>query len=649
MTHRNLCVLVVLSLSIITLSAQDSPITLHVDAREAPRRIFHVQMQIPALPGALTLYYPKWLPGNHRPTGPIVNLVNFHMSAAGQLVPWQRDDVDMYAFHCQLPAGANSLEVSFDYVSPSHGPGRFDPVSTDQVAILNWNVVLLYPKGKSAADYTYRTTLRLPQGWKFGTALPVERETADAVEFSPVPLTMLVDSPLLAGAHYRAIPLPSPGAPPQEIDLAADSAAAIDLPQDLIDHYKQLTAEAGVLFGAHHYRDYHFLVTLSDVENGSGLEHHESSDNRIPERTLIEANGRELIASLLPHEFTHSWNGKYRRPAGLLTSDYQQPMKGNLLWVYEGLTNYLGEVLAARSGLATPEQARESLALTAAGMKMQAGRNWRSLEDTAVSVQMLMEAPGEWNALRRSADYYPEGVLLWLEADTIIRNETHGQRSLDDFCKSFFGLPSGAPTVKTYELPDVVAALNQTANYDWAAFFKDRVSSVAPQAPLKGIEQSGWQLVFTDTLNDLSRASEEEDHSLDLRTSLGLMLHLADDKKDAATISDVIPGTPAADAGLAPGMKLLAVDGRRFSRAILHDALKTHKAFQVLAENIGYYKTYSLNYSGGLRSPHLVRNGSDTDLLSEIMKPHADSRRQIKVHLSFPIEVSRTSARSRHS
>ncbi|HEV2115648.1 MAG TPA: M61 family peptidase, partial [Terriglobales bacterium] len=426
-------------------AAQNAPITLNVDAREAPRRIFHVRLSFPVSAGPLTLYYPKWLPGNHRPTGPIANLVGLHFSASGQVIPWNRDDVDMYAFHVNVPAGASTLEAGFDYVTPSHGPGRFDPVSTDQLMILNWNVVLLYPAGKPARDFTYNATLELPAGWKFGTALPVSSHSSSAVAFAPAPLNTLIDSPVLAGANYRAVPLPAPGSPPQELDIAADSAAVLEIPEESVADYTRLMAEAGALFGAHHYRDYHFLLTLSDVEPPNGLEHHESSDDRAPERTLIDPSLRKLMASLLPHEYAHSWNGKYRRPAGLATPDYQQPMKGELLWVYEGLTTYLGEVLAARSGLYTPAQFREQLALTAAQMDHRAGRLWRPLEDTAVAAQILYEAPREWTSWRRSADFYPESELTWLEADTIIRKQTNGRRSLDDFCRAFEGPPSGPP------------------------------------------------------------------------------------------------------------------------------------------------------------------------------------------------------------
>ncbi|HKW25404.1 MAG TPA: hypothetical protein VJN48_06440 [Terriglobales bacterium] len=614
--------LAVVSLLVAVSVAQNGPITLNVDAREAPRRIFHARLTFPVSAGPLTFYYPKWLPGNHRPTGPIANVTGLRFSAGGKVIPWNRDDVDMYAFHVNVPTRASTLEVSFDYVTPSHGPGRFDPVSTDQLMILNWNVVLLYPAGKPVRDFTYNATLELPPRWKFGTALPVSGHSDDTVTFAPAPLNTLVDSPVLAGANYRAVPLPTPGAPPQELDIAADSAAALEIPQASVADYNRLMAEASALFGAHHYRDYHFLLTLSDVEPPNGLEHHESSDDRAPERTLLDPNLRLLMAGLLPHEFVHSWNGKYRRPAGLATSDYQQPMKGELLWIYEGLTTYLGEVLTARSNLYTPVQFREQLALTASDMSHRAGRIWRPLEDTAVSAQILYEAPREWTAWRRSADFYPESELIWLEADTIIRRQTNGRRSLDDFCRAFEGPPSGPPEMKPYTLDDVITTLSQVAPYAWRGFFQGRVFDVAPRSPLGGIEQGGWRLVYNDTPNELLQAGEKFAHGMDLTSSIGMVIH-QEKKEDEGTIIDVIPGMAAAAAGVAPGMKLVAVNGRKWSPEVLLAALKARGPLQLLVENIGYYKTYSLNYHEGPRFPHLERVLGQPDVLGEIVESRA--------------------------
>ena len=619
-----LLAVIVLAAAASLLAQNSAPIALDVDATEAAQRILHARLVFPANPGPLTLYYPQWLPGNHRPSGPVANLVNLHLAAQGQPVAWHRDEVDMYAFHLQVPAGATSLQATLDYVTPSKNGGRFDPASTDQLAIFNWNLVVLYPQGRPAADYIYKASLRLPAGWKFGTALPVASSSGDVVEFQPVALTTLIDSPVIAGAHYRVIELATAGAPRQEMDVAADSEAALQASAQTINHYRKLMAEVHALFGAQHYREYHFLYTLSDAEGSSGLEHHESSDDRAPERSLVDEKLLLLMAGLLPHELVHSWNGKYRRPAGLSTPDYQQPMKGNLLWVYEGLTTYLGEILTARSGLYTPEQFREALASTAAGMAHRAGRSWRPLEDTAVSVQTLSLAANEWTSERRSVDYYPESELIWLEADTMIRRQTKGQRSLDDFCRAFFGPPSGPPALKTYTLEDVVAALNQVAPYNWASFFQQRVYTLAPRAPLGGIEQGGWRLVYTDQPNAITQAAEKQFHVLDLENSLGLTLSLGNEK--AAAVSDVVPGMPAPAAGIAPGMTLLAVNGRKFSPAVLRDVLQSRQPLQLLVQNVGYYKTHTIAYRDGPRSPHLVRDASLPDVLSDIIKPKAPAQ-----------------------
>jgi predicted metalloprotease with PDZ domain len=599
-------------------------IQLHVDAREAPRRVFHARLTIPAAPGPLTLYYPQWLPGNHRPTGPINNVVELRFQAAGKPVAWRRDDVNMYAFHCDVPAGANSVEVSFDYVTPSRGPGRFDPASTDQLMIFNWNLVTLYPAGKPAADYTFQATLDLPVNWKFGTPLRVagtvrvSGETPNRIQFEPVSLVTLIDSPVVAGAHYRMIPLTSPGAPPQELDIAADTDSALELSPDLIDRHKRLVAEAAALFGAHHYSRYHFLITLTDVAGGSGLEHHESSDDRMALRAFIDPDLRKLSAGLLPHEFVHSWNGKYRRPAGLATPNYQEPMKGELLWVYEGLTSYLGDVLTARSGLWTSEQFRDSLADTAASLDHEAGRKWRPLADTAISVQSLSDAPREWSSLRRSLDYYAESVLIWLEADTIIRRESNGRHSLDDFCREFFGPPSGPPALKTYTLDDVIAALNHVQPHDWAGFFRARVYEVSPRAPLGGIEQGGWKLEYNDTPSDLRKTAETRGRFINLTDSLGMSIARPD-----GNIGDVISGMAAAQAGISPGMKLVAVNSRAWSPENLMDALRARQPFDLLVDNDGVFKTVKVDYRDGLRSPHLVRNSAAPDLLGDIIKAKA--------------------------
>ncbi len=586
------------------------PVRLVVDATEAPRKLFHARMTFAASPGALTLVYPKWIPGEHGPTGPIINLAGMHFSAKGNPISWQRDSVDMYAFHLDVPAGATSVDATIDFLSPGITDGFSSGASaTAQLMVLNWNQFLLYPAGLATDDVVFSSSVRLPAGWKYGTSLPVAGESGGNVDFQQVSLTTLVDSPLIAGAYFRRVEL----APRHYLNIVADSAAALEAPEDLLSAYKKLAAETTTLFGAQHYRQYNFLYTLSDYVASFGLEHHESSDDRVHERTMIDDGLRKLTANLLPHEFTHSWNGKYRRPTGLVTPDFQQPMKGEHLWVYEGLTEYLGDVLTARSGLWSPEMAREYLAQSAASLDHRPGRTWRPLIDTTVAAQLLYDAPKEWFAWRRAVDFYDEGELIWLEADAIIRRETQGRASLDDFCKKFHGGTSGPPALKPYTFDDVVNTMNEVARYDWRGFFNKRLNSTAPGAPLGGIEAAGWRITYNNVPNEFLRLKDQANKVASFEFSLGLTL------KDDGTVVDAIPGMPAEKAGLAPGMKVVAVNGRKFSRDVLAEALRAD--CRVLIENGEFYSEKSIAYHDGERYPHLVRDGGRPDVLSEIWKP----------------------------
>ena len=527
----------------------------------------------------------------------------------------------MYEFHVIVPSGVEVLDVFLDALTSQDSAGGGGPAASSNILDLNWNAVLLYPKGARSDDVVFAPSVTLPARWKFGTALPGARESGEQVEFAPVSLTTLVDSPLIAGLHYRQIVLTKPGETPLHVmDLVADAEADLAMtPKDLAA-YQKLVAETGALFGARHYREYHFLLTLSSQVGGHGLEHHESNDSVASERTLLDPNLHMLEAGLVPHEFAHSWNGKYRRPAGLVTANYQVPMIGDLLWVYEGLTDYLGNVLAERSGLLTDEQYREALAATAAMLDHRAGRSWRPLEDTARSVQILrMITTPEWVNWRRSLDYYPEGELIWLEVDSIIRQQTHGQRSLNDFCRQFHGGESGPPKVVPYTFDDIVRALNDVAPSDWASLLKERVNATSHHAPLGGIERGGWKLVYTDKPNAFTEAAEKMYKFADFSDSLGFSL--GRDGKFA----DVIVGSPAYQAGLGPGMKLLGVNSRRWSPELLHAAVKAAQEggepIELLAENAQSIQTYSVSYHGGEKHPHLERFAGQPDMLSDILKP----------------------------
>lgn len=603
-------------------AAPVEPIKLFVDATQAPQKILHARVEIPVQAGDLTLVYPKWIPGEHSPTGPITDLTGVEFYAGKQRLAWRRDLVNMNAFHLKVPAGVQTLEAHLDLVMPAPPEGFSSGASaTTQLLVLSWNQVVLSPEVSNSDRTVVQATLKLPQGWHYGTALPVASGTPEQISFKPVSLTMLVDSPVLAGAHFRRIPLTPQGPIQHFIDEAADGDAALQMPPETIEAYKRLVAETGALFGARHYNDYHFLLTLSDHTAHFGLEHHQSSDDRVPERTMIDDDMRWLAGALMPHEMTHSWNGKYRRPAGLATPNYQEPMKGDLLWVYEGLTQYLGEILAARSGLWTEQQFMDEAAETAASLDHTPGRSWRPLQDTADAAQLLYSAPSEFESWRRSVDYYPEGFLIWLEADTIIRQKTNGQKSLNDFCHLFHGGQNTGPELKPYTFDDVVNGLNQILPYDWRKFLRDRLDTYGPGAPLGGITNGGWKLVYTDKPSEFTKAIGKTRKLVDARFSLGLSL---DDK---GGIHDVIYGSPAWNAGIAPGSTLAAVNGRKFDPDILLDALKEGKAenakMELLVVNGDFYKMHTITYHGGERYAHLVRDESKPDLLDEIIKPLA--------------------------
>ena len=605
-----------------TVQAQSTAIQLTVDLTEAPRHIFHAHLVVPAKPGPFSLSYPKWIPGEHMPDGPISDLAGLKFTVNGKPIQWRRDDVDMWTFHMDIPAGVTSVQVDLDYLNPVEGNGySAGPSATSKIVILEWNDVLLYPTGAKSDDVTYAPHLLLPPGWSFGTALDKTRQDNSGIQFAPVTLSNLVDSPVLAGVYFRSIPLAPEITPPHHLDLAGDSAESVDIPAEELEAYNRLIRETGALWGARHYDHYDFLLSLTDHFSPNGLEHHQSSDNRAPERTLLDPDLREEYADLLPHEFTHSWNGKYRRPAGLATGDYFTPMRGDLLWVYEGMTQYYGELLSERAGVRTDGMYREALAYTGAYLDYQAGREWRSLEDTAVAAQTLYLISGKaWFAWRRSVDFYDESWLIWLEADTVIRKQTGGKKSLDDFCRLFEGAPSTGPKLIPYTYDDVVNAMNQVTPYDWNKFFRDRLDFVGQHAPLGGIDAGGWKLIYDDAPNAHMESTERTDGTIDLTFSLGMQVG-----RDGG-VEDVIPNMPAAQSGLAPGMKILTINGRTWSPDVLHDAVRATAQnapapIVINADNEGYAKAYNIMYKGGEKYPHLARDPSKPDVLGDILKP----------------------------
>jgi predicted metalloprotease with PDZ domain len=595
-----------------------APITLRLDASDAPARIVRIREVIPVRPGALTLYFPKWIPGTGGPSDVLGNLAGLRLSALGKPVAWQRDNVDLYSFHCDVPPGASALEVELDENLPFSLP---DWVSAStQVASLDWQ--LLYPKGVRTDALTVAASVVLPHGWQAGTALRVAARTGDQIAYEPVSLTTLIDSPLVAGAHFRSIPL-EPGPVPIWLDVAADSDAALGISDAELARHRRLFAEAQALFGARHYKSFHELFVLSDRVHGCALEHHESYRICAPERLFLDDAVYVGVADVFAHEVSHSWTGKYRRPAGLTAPDFNQTLLHDLQWVYEGLTHYVGNyVLAARSGLISPSDFTDRLAIYAARLAAQPGRTWRPIADLAVG-SAAPDGPAEGLSRHRFGhELYMEGALVWLEADVLIRRESGGRRSLDDFLRAFFGGGSdGPPNVVPYTLDELLAALDHVHHHDWKAFFGERIERPNPRAPLGGVEGGGWRLSFEETPSELWKKQARTADQANYRYSLGFLV------RPDGTVGELLPESPAGKAGLLPTMKILAVNGRRFVPRSLPDAIRSAKTsaepIELLVEDGDFFRTLRVPYQGGERYPHLVRDPSVPNVLAAIMAPRA--------------------------
>lgn len=591
-------------------------IDLAVTVGNPHQHVFYVTEKIPVTPGQLTLYYPKWVPGEHGPDGPIGNVAGLFFKANGRTLAWSRDPVDTYTFHLDVPQGVSTLTVDFDLL-----PSRGDISITPQLAVLEWNQVALYPAGLPTTKIEVEPRITLPAGWRYATALDTASHTRGTYTFAPVSFNNLVDSPLMAGEYFREVDLSPGDSVHHYLDMVADAPGDLAITQDELQGMRSLVVQANRLFDSHHYHSYRFLLSLSDQMqgHGGGLEHHQSSDNGLFADLLVNKQVFLGEASLMPHEYVHSWNGKFRRPAELWQPDFQTPEHTRMLWVYEGLTNYWGNVLAARSDLFTPEQFRAMLAYTAAGQNHRPGREWRPLIDTTVGEPMggFGVEYGNW---RRGADYYDEGVLIWLGVDVKIRELTHDRRSLDDFAKRFYGMDNGSYVTKTYTFGDLVAALNSVARYDWAGYFHQLLDGTSDHAPLKGLTDSGWKLVYSGDTNPYEEARGVIHHFTRTLFSVGFTTN------DEGVIGDVLWNSSAFKAGLAPGMKLVSVNGLTFSpqvflREIADSSKPGHGKLVFVASGSGTTGTYTLDYGGGLRFAHLQRIQGTPNYLDHIIAP----------------------------
>jgi len=590
---------------------------LAVDATDLGHGIFSVRERVPvAGPGPFTLLFPKWLPGNHGPTGPLDKLAGLIITADGKPVAWTRDPVDVYAFHVDVPAGAKALELSFQFLSAVARPeGRI--MMTPDLLSLQWDTVALYPAGYFARDIQVEPSVKLPAGFTGATALEAAAADGDATTYKPVDFETLIDSPMIAGRYFKRYDL-DPGGPARvSLDVVADKPEELEATPAEIDAHKGLITQAYKLFGSHHYDHYDFLFSLSDKLGGNGLEHNRSSEDGTQPKYFLDWDKTPAGRDLLSHEFTHSWNGKFRRPADLWTPNFNVPMRDSLLWVYEGQTQYWGFVLAARSGLMTRQQTLDAIALTAATYDARVGRAWRDLEDTTNDPILAMRRPLPWLSWQRSEDYYSEGELIWLDADTLIRQLSGGKRSLDDFARSFFGVDNGSWTVSTYTFDDIVTALNAVQPYDWASFLHARLTGHGPGAPLDGLVRGGYRLTYDDQESPYLQSAERERKTQSLDFSLGLAVS-AD-----GTLSSVTWDGPAFKAGLAVGTQIVAVNGEAYDADGLKEAIKTAAkgatAIQLLVKTDNLYRTVAIDYHGGLRYPHLTPSGPGAKSLDDIL------------------------------
>ena len=601
-------------------ATQANPETLVLDARDVGRGLMTATMQIPVKPGAFTFVYPKWVPGEHGPTGPLDNISEIKVSAGGQTLEWRRDLVDMYAFHVDVPRGVHTLDVRFTVLVNSAD----DRMSTANLAIINWNRVLFYQADTNSHKVYFKPSIILPDGWSYGTALPGPQQSGQRVDFAEVALNMLVDSPLDLGRYYKHIELWREGSAYQMLDAFADKPQDLEFPDKLIAEYKHMTPEALALYGSRHWNDYHALLTLSDQIGFQGIEHHQSSDNRAPDDFMTNPKEQLAAGDLVTHEFSHSWNGKYRRPADLTQPNFQIPERTDLLWVYEGMNQYLGDLLSFRAQIRKPSDYPEYLASLYASLASEPGRNTEPLIDTTTAAPYLYEARGSYPSIRRTAgDFYGEGELFWLDVDTLIREKTHGEKSLDTFLHLYSAPALTGPITKTYTRADIERLLNEVVPNDWHAFIQKRIYEVAPTPPTAELARSGWKLVYTSEPNRFMEVDDALRHMNNQWYTYGIRINKDD------TLTDVREGSPAWNAGMAPGMKIAAVDGQAYGddvlKYVLTQAEHSNGPTVFLVQQDGWYRTVNVDYHGGPKYPHLVRIAGTPDMLAKIMAPRAGS------------------------
>jgi len=600
-------------------------VQLIVDASDLDRKIFNIRASIPVQAGPLTLYFPEWLPGKHGTNSALNQLAGLRFSGNQQAIDWKRDPLNMYAFHLQIPAGVSQLKAEYQFLSPTDD--KFGRVTmTPDIIGVQWNNMILYPAGAASDQIRIQPTLILPAGFQFGSALELaekrenqgQRQNQNEFQFKPVTLEELVDSPVFAGKYFKRFDL-NPGAKiPVHLNVVADKPESLNATPEQIAAHQALVQQASTLFGSQHYRHYDFLLSLSDEFSGIGLEHHQSSENGVRPGYFSDwakkSSGRDLLA----HEYTHSWNGKFRRPADLLTPHFNTPMQDSLLWVYEGQTQYWGYVLAARSGLMKQEHIRDVLANVAAYYDHQSGRNWRNLQDTTNNPVFVSRRSQAWSDFQRDEDYYKEGALLWLEVDAQLRALSAEKYSLNDFASKFFGVNDGSTSPLSYQLSDIISTLNEIQPFDWGHFLQERLEGLQSKTPTASLELAGWKLVYTEKPSEYAKATEDAQDG-DFLYSLGFSL----DK--TGKITRMLLNSPAGKANILSGSLIIAVNGKSYKADALKSAItnaKTQKqAIELIVRHGDYYRTVRLDYFEGLKYPALIRNNQVPDRLSKILTP----------------------------
>ena len=592
-------------------------IVMKVDASNTAQNFYRIQQTIPAKPGKMTLLFPQWVTAQHGPTGALNQFAGFKVSANGKTLSWRRDNVNVYAFHIEVPSGAKTIEVEYQHLAPTESAQGRTSITPDILGI-QWQSLTMYPAGYATRRIPIQTTLTLPAGWQYGSALEEAERKGDVVTFKTTDVETFVDSPLFAGRYFKRFDLDPGGKVPVHLNVVADNAEALEAKPEQIELHRNLVKQAYKVFGSQHYKHYDFLFALSDEFGGVGREHHQSSENALKTDYFTDWNKTEAERGLLPHEFTHSWNGKFRRPKGQDVLNFNQPLQNDLLWVYEGQTTYYGEVLAARSGLMKSASVKDIMASTAARYSIMKGREWRTVQDTTYDPIINARRAIPWSTYQRSEDYYQEGMLIWLDVDTKIRELSGEKRSLDDFSTKFFGVEDGRNTALHYTFDDVVKALDSVQSYDWANFLRTRIEELGP-VPMDGITRAGYKLVFTEKPTDFLKAAEDRSKAADFTYSLGFNVG-AEGKIQSIQWDGV-----GFKAGLSGNTNLLAVNGRAYKAELLRKAITeaktSKKPIQLLVKHGQQYSTVALEYYEGLKYPRLERIEGSPDRLEAILTP----------------------------